>query len=44
LKDASLEDSENLPVPEVLAREILADLESAVALFEEIAQRLGDVP
>ena len=44
LKDASLEDSENLPAPEVLAREILADLESAVALFEEIAQRLGDVP
>jgi len=40
LKDASLEDSENLPAPEVLAREILEDLESAVALFEEIAQKL----
>jgi len=40
LKDASLEESENLPAPEVLAREILEDLEAAVTLFEEIAQRL----
>ena len=39
LKDASLEDSENLPAPEVLAREILEDLAAAV-LFEEIAQKL----
>jgi type I restriction enzyme M protein len=40
LKDASLEESESLPAPEVLAREILEDLQAAVALFEEITQRL----
>ena len=40
LKDASLEENKHLPAPEVLAREILEDLQAAVALFEEIAQRL----
>ena len=37
LKDESLEDSANLPDPDVLAREIVEDLEAALAQFAEIA-------
>ncbi len=41
LKDASLEDSENLPDPDVIAAEIVEDLEAALEQFREIANDLG---
>jgi type I restriction enzyme M protein len=41
LKDESLEDSENLPDPEVLAREIADNLEAAMEQFSGIYQELG---
>jgi type I restriction enzyme M protein len=41
LRDESLEDSENLPAPEVIAAEIVEDLEAALAQFEEIAASLS---
>src|SRR6266705_687419 len=41
LKDESLEDSDNLPDPEVLAQEIVDDLEAALEQFREIANDLG---
>ena len=41
LKDRSLEDSENLPEPEVLAAEIAEDLRTALQAFEEIAEELA---
>jgi type I restriction enzyme M protein len=37
LKDDSLEDADNLPDPDVLAAEIVEDLEAALAQFAEIA-------
>ena len=37
LKDESLEDTENLPDPDVIAAEIAEDLEAALAQFAEIA-------
>lgn len=40
LKDDSLEDSENLPGPEVLAREITENLEAALEQFSGIYQEL----
>ena len=40
LRDESLEDSANLPSPDVLAREITEDLEAALAQFAEIAEEL----
>lgn len=36
VKDNSLEDSDNLPAPSVIAREIIENLESALEHFEEI--------
>jgi len=42
LRDESLEDSANLPDPDVLAVEIIEDLQTALALFEGIAEDLGD--
>ena len=42
LKDESLEDTENLPDPDVLAQEIVESLQSALAQFEDIAEKLGD--
>jgi type I restriction enzyme M protein len=44
LRDESLEDSENLPPPDVLAQEIAEDLEAAVSEFAQIAEslRAGD--
>lgn len=42
LKDESLEDSANLPAPEILAREIADNLESALAQFNSIYQDLGE--
>jgi type I restriction enzyme M protein len=41
LRDESLEDTDNLPAPEVLAAEIVEDLEAALAEFTEIAATLG---
>jgi type I restriction enzyme M protein len=41
LKDESLESSENLPAPDVLAQEIVEDLEAALEQFREIATDLG---
>ncbi|MEO8357497.1 MAG: SAM-dependent DNA methyltransferase, partial [Chloroflexota bacterium] len=41
LRDESLEDSANLPNPDVLAAEIVEDLRSALAQFEGIAEELG---
>ena len=42
LKDESLEDTENLPDPDVLAEEIVESLQSALAQFENIAEELGE--
>ncbi len=42
LKDKSLEDSENLPDPGILAQEIVKDLEVALEQFREIAEDSGD--
>jgi hypothetical protein len=41
LRDESLEDSDNLPDPYVLAQEIVDDLEAALEQFREIANDLG---
>jgi type I restriction enzyme M protein len=41
LRDESLEDSDNLPDPDVLAQEIVDDLEAALEQFREIANDLG---
>jgi type I restriction enzyme M protein len=40
LRDESLEDTENLPSPEVLAAEIVEDLEAAPAEFAQISESL----
>lgn len=40
LKDESLEDSEELPPPDVLAQEIADDLEAALEQFSAIAEKL----
>ena len=40
LKDESLEDSENLPAPEIIAGEIVENLESALDQFSEIEETL----
>ncbi|MBU2055069.1 MAG: type I restriction-modification system subunit M [Proteobacteria bacterium] len=40
LKDESLEDSANIPAPEVIAREIADDLEAALEQFATIAEDL----
>jgi type I restriction enzyme M protein len=42
LRDESLEDMENLPPPEVIAQEIVEDLEAALAEFAAIAQSLTE--
>jgi type I restriction enzyme M protein len=41
LKDSSLEDSENLPAPEILAAEIVEQLEAALSEFKEVETLLG---
>ena len=41
LRDESLEDLENLPPPDVIAREIVEDLEAALAEFSAVADSLG---
>jgi len=42
LKDKSLEDSDDLPDPDILAQEIADDLETALAQFTAIAGKLKD--
>jgi type I restriction enzyme M protein len=42
LKDESLEDSDNLPAPEVLAAEIVESLETALEEFRAIYDELGE--
>ena len=42
LKDETLEDSENLPDPGILAQEIVEDLEAALDQFREIAGDLNE--
>lgn len=41
LRDESLEDSDNLPPPEIIAAEIAEDLGAALAQFAEIAATLS---
>ena len=41
LRDESLEDADNLPAPELIAAEIIEDLEAALAQFAEIASSLA---
>jgi len=41
LRDESLEDLDNLPPPEVIAQEIVQDLEAALAEFAAVAESLG---
>ncbi len=41
LRDESLDDSDNLPAPEVLAQEIVDDLEAALEQFRQVAAELG---
>ena len=43
LRDESLEDSDNLPDPNIIALEIVEDLEAALAQFKEITDDLGDI-
>jgi type I restriction enzyme M protein len=40
LRDESLEDTDNLPAPEVIAAEIVEDLQAALDQFSEIASTL----
>ncbi|MFN8440122.1 MAG: class I SAM-dependent DNA methyltransferase [Caldilineaceae bacterium] len=42
LRDESLEDSANLPDPDLIAEEIVEDLRTALEQFEEILADLGD--
>jgi type I restriction enzyme M protein len=42
LKDESLEDFDNLPSPDIIAREIVEDLAAALAEFEAVAAALED--
>jgi len=41
LRDESLEDAANLPSPDILAAEIVEDLQIALTQFAEIAGSLG---
>jgi len=41
LKDDSLEDTENLPAPEILAQEIVEQLEAALVEFRSVEEVLG---
>lgn len=44
LKDANLTDLDNLPEPEVLAEEIIEDIEAALVSFREVAIELNSSP
>jgi len=41
LRDTSLEDTDDLPAPDVLAREIADDLQTALEQFAAIADKVG---
>jgi type I restriction enzyme M protein len=41
LRDESLEGSDNFPEPDILAQEIVDDLEAALEQFREITNDLG---
>lgn len=43
LRDDSLSDSDNLPAPEIIAQEIVDDLEAALEQFATIAEDLNGV-
>jgi type I restriction enzyme M protein len=42
LRDESLEDLDNLPAPEIIAREIVEDLTAALVEFEAVATALEE--
>lgn len=42
LKDKGLEDTGDLPEPDVLAEEIADDLQAALEQFQAIAEELGE--
>ena len=42
LKDESLEDTDNLPEPEVIAAEIVENLEAALDQFKGVVESLGE--
>jgi len=42
LKDESLEDTENLPSPDILAREITENLQAALEQFNNIREDLEE--
>jgi type I restriction enzyme M protein len=42
LKDDSLEDSDNLPDPDILAKEIVENLEAALEQFRSVSEVLGE--
>ena len=44
LRDESLEDSDNLPPPDVIAAEIVEDLQAALDQFAQIAADLRPLP
>ena len=44
LRDESLEDMENLPPPDLIAQEIVEDLEVALGEFAAVARSLGALP
>ena len=41
-RDDSLEDSDNLPEPDTLARDIVEELQAALVQFQAIAEDLGE--
>jgi type I restriction enzyme M protein len=44
LRDDSLEDTDNLPPPEVIAQEIVEDLEAGLAEFAAVARSFEGGP
>jgi type I restriction enzyme M protein len=44
LRDEALADSDNLPAPDVIAQEIVDDLEAALEQFREVLADLGEPP
>lgn len=42
LKDESLEDTENLPPPDIIAKEITENLQSALEQFNSIREELEE--
>lgn len=41
LKDSSLEDSDDLPAPDILAQEIADDLQTALGQFTAITEKVA---